>query len=245
MKKKTNLNVPVLAGLFILANSASAMLWTAGHGDLGVEYLGSGDLELEWHLGEDNETVVIDNVPQTFGPGGQGFEAADLTAQTDLSGSRPAGSQWDFTGAASGESIYAFPQLENATVPFLGIGTEELNPADWSTDLTYTLTGFSGPGDFSLYTVDGFGTLTEFISTDGGITGSVAQAAGTHAHYNWTFTEIGTYDLTFDVSATHDTDGLATGAETFTFSVVPEPSAFASIAGLLVLAAVGLRRRRS
>ena len=238
-------SVALAISAFAASSAAHGQLWTAGHGDLGIEYLGNGDFGPEWHLGEDNETVIIDGVSQTLGVAGQGFDTDKLTAQTDRTETRPTGAAWNFTGAADGETLYVFPQTEDPTVPFLGIGTEELDPANWSTDLTYNLTSFSGPGTFSLYTTDPFGAPTMSLTTNGGLFGSLSQAAGTHEHYNWAFTEIGTYKLTFGVSATHDTDGLVTGAETFTFSVVPEPSAFAGIAGLFVLAAVGLRRRRS
>ncbi|NBB80563.1 MAG: hypothetical protein GVY36_14155 [Verrucomicrobia bacterium] len=240
--KQTSAALAVSA--FAFSSAVHGQLWTAGHGDLGIEYMGNNELELEWHLGEDNEAVVIDGTSQTFGAEGQGFEAGDLTAQTNLSGTRQAGTQWDFIGVASGETFYVFPQTEDPTVPFLGIGTEELAASDWSTDLTYTLTSLTGPGAFSLYTVDSFGAPAELISTDGGISGSVSQAAGTHEHYNWAFSKTGTYDLTFEVSGTHITDGLATGSETFSFSVVPEPASAGLFLAVTGLFAVFAPRRR-
>jgi surface-anchored protein len=245
MNNKTNVALLTLVGSSLLLNSAGANMWTAGHGDLGVEYKGAGELEPHWHLGEDNETVVIDGVSQSFGPTGTEFEAGDLTAQTNKTEVRQVGAAWDFTGAAAGDTYYVFPQTDDPAVPYLGFGTEELDPADWSTDITLTLTGFSGPGDFSLYTVDGFGAPTEFISTNGGITGSVSQAADEHTHYNWAFSALGTYSLTFQADGTHAVDGAATGAETFTFSVVPEPSSAGLLLGVTGLVFAFIRRRRA
>ena len=102
-----------------------------------------------------------------------------------------------------------------------------------------TARAVSGPGDFSLYKVDGFGTPTVFLNTKDGISGSdqLGVLALGHTDYNFGFTQPGEYTVSFQASGIL-ADGLATftqsGVVDYRFSVaaVPEPGTFA-------LAAVG------
>ena len=140
-------------------------------------------------------------------------------------------------------SYYWLPETETAAatnnVPFLGIGLEELNLADWSDGIvTLTLLNHVGPGKFRLWQDDGFGGAIDFIHTDGGAM-SFNIAAGTHTHYNWGFTELGIHELEFQISGTHVVYQFQSGAATYTFAV-PEPST----ALLGALGAVALLRRR-
>lgn len=142
-------------------------------------------------------------------------------------------------------TYYWLPETEGAAfannVPFIGIGLEELNPLDWvGGTLTLTLLNFSGPGDFRLWQDDGFGGAVDFVDTDGGAL-SFDLAADSHTHYNWGFTELGTYQLEWGISGEHVTDGLQSGSGTFTYAV-PEPST--AIFGAFGLLAC-LRRRRA
>lgn len=241
--KTTSFALAALA--FAFSSAVHGAIWTSGHGDLGIGYE-AGKLEPHWHLGEDNETVVIDGNSQTH-PDGFEYDSDQITPETDLTEARLAGSAWDFIGVGSGETFYLFPQSSNPTVPFLGIGTEELTPADWSTNITLTLTGATGPGEFSLYT-ESLGTPTIYMSTfDGGITGAdaVSVPADSHTHYNWAFTEVGSYDLTFQITGTHVTDGAKTANATYTFSVVPEPASAGFLMGITGLLYVLGRRKRA
>ena len=87
-----------------------------------------------------------------LGPEGDEFEADELTAVTDLTTIRDADPAWDFIGVNSGDSFYVFPETRGSFGSLHRIGTVNLLlVTDWSS--TLTLTGFSGPGHFSPYTV--------------------------------------------------------------------------------------------
>ena len=214
---------------------------------IGVGYVddGFGNFELEPHSHVGAGTV-IDGTPVAVDTE---FEAGELTVLVPAStqSTRLSSSAWDAMGINAGDSFWYLPQsgttADSLGAPYAGIGTEELDPADWTTNIFITLTGINGPagGHFSMATVS-LGTPTFFMSTADGISGADvwSQPAGDHRHMNWYFTKPGTYDLTFEISGTHVTDGLQSASATYTFTVVPEPTT-ALLAGL---GALGLLRRR-
>lgn len=149
------------------------------------------------------------------------------------------------TITVSGTSYYWLPETEteatNNGTPFLGIGLEELTPADWvGATVTLSLLGFSGPGDFLLWQDDGFGGANIFLDTANGID-SFIMAPGSHTHFNWGFTEKALFELEFGISGTHESDGAQSASASYFFAV-PEPSAV-SLAAIGALAL--LRRRRA
>jgi surface-anchored protein len=240
----------LIAGLSALvslsASQADIATFTSGHGDLG---LGEGStLELHLHVHGDGEgeeyapDAVIIRVP------------ASTYDFVSGNGGRPSGSDWDGIGVAAGESYWFLPQSNSGaggaaalSAPFLGIGAEEITLDVFDGNaFTLTLTGASMPdgGNFSLWT-DGF-TPTFYMSTADGISAADAFVldldSADHAHANWGFTVAGTYELTFTVTAA--IDGIEqSDTATYTFQVVPEPSAYAGLAGAGALALVLLRRR--
>ena len=244
--KRTSL----LASLcFVLpAVYATAATLTFGHVDaIGIGYDGT---DLEPHVHAENATV--DGVLVADGEYAPDEVAIVVPASTfnhtTTTGGRAAGPEWNPIGVAAGQSYWFLPQgstLSNSLgAPFAGIAAEELNPADWSGNLTVKLTAANMPigGQFSLNRTDGLGVPTFYMATLGGISGtdSLEITPGAHRHYNWYFTAEGTYDLTFEISGTHLTDGAKSSSATFSFNVVPEPSA-----GLLgALGAFALLRRR-
>lgn len=227
-----------------LATPLCAATITDGHVDIiGIGYVeeSPGVFVLEPHTHVEFGTV--DGV----GVNDVEYEAGDLTMLVPGSTltAREVGGQWDPIGVAAGENHYFLPQsatqADSLGSIFAGIGTEELNPLDWSTDISITLTGMTGPGEFALAQVV-LGTPTFYMSTADGISGAdvYSQSADDHQHFNWYFTEAGDYSLTFDFAATHAEDGLQTATATYNFTVIPEPSA----ALLGVLGVLGLMRRR-
>lgn len=215
-------------------------LYTVDHGDVGVNYE-SGAWDLHWHLGPN---AIVDGSPVGNAPEGEEFEPGDITAfVADPSLNRPAGAQWDPIGVGTGEGFWLLPQSEDPAKPFLGIAAEELETGIFANDqVTLALTGLTGPGDFSLWQTDGFGTPTFFMSSsDGGIDAadSVLLNAGAHAHYNWGFTAPGLYEVTFTASGDLVGGGPTSGTGTYSFLVAPEPGSLA----LLGIGAIGLLRR--
>jgi surface-anchored protein len=253
MKQKTSHSLHLLAGSLILASAASAQTWTGGHGDIAVEFSPGADnassvFELVAHLGEE-DPAFVDGIQVLDTE----YEAGDITISVPFSTKTTYASSSTGAGVTSGEDIWVLPQNDpgvNSGIPWVGIGTEELAPADWG-DITFSLvsaTSPSGTGTFSMWRPAGGGLLDfTFSSTNAGATvgsNSFDQAADQHEHYNWGFTEAGTWLVELTASGLHTSLGSFSDTQTFTFNVVPEPSAFAGIAGLFVLAAVGLRRRR-
>ncbi len=222
-----------LASAFAFSQLAHGALWTAGHGDLGIGYE-DGALEPHWHLGEDNESVTLDGTSAPLGPDGAEYEADEITPFTDI------------IQTIGTSTYYVFPAAEVATVPFIGFGTEELSPTDWTGDLTLSLTAESGSGSFYLFDIDSLGVVTTLMDSSDGFSAadSITLTPDSHTHYTWAFSEGGSYDLTFQVSGTHVTDGAQSASATYGVLVaVPEPSTAGLLLGAVALALTVVRRR--
>lgn len=240
----------VFATAFAFTQHTYAILWTAGHGDIGFGYE-DGALEPHWHLGEANEAVTLDGVTAPLGPEGGEYEPADITPVTSL---------FQQVGI-SGPSYYVFPEFEDPTVPYLGFGTEELDGPDetfddpdyvptlWDGFLTLELTGATGPGDFYMFITDAAsGAATTEMDSSNGFSSadSIDLAPDAHTHRTLAFTQQGEYDLTFQISGTLLETGETTSASaTYSFSVIPEPSTAGLLLGAAALALTVVRRRIS
>ncbi|MFP4156588.1 MAG: choice-of-anchor M domain-containing protein [Opitutales bacterium] len=242
-------SLPIMIGTLLVAHAANAQLWTSGHGDIGVALHdeGSGpEFHLHTHL---HSGAVVDGSPLAAD---EEYDAGSITINVPLITKTSAPSDPALTagtGAASGEDLWVLPQNNPGSdpIPFLGIATEELEPADWSSDITFTLgtvTSPSGTGDFSIWQPDGVGGFDFSFSTENG-SNTFDQAAGVHDHFNYGFTEAGTWQVEITASGTHLTEGSLTDTQTFSFNVVPEPSSFAALAGMAALGFAAARRRHS
>lgn len=229
MKKSRIL--PLLA-LAVLAHGArAATLIGDGHADIGIGYKG-GAFDLHIHQEEPTETEYEpDEAVFLVGPG------AALTSP---------GGAFSFLGAA-GSTAWVLGTSPVAGLPFIGWGTEELESAEWLGSISLSLTAVNGPGAFSVWEIGAFGTPTVKMSSADGIGASdtLQLLPGSHAHYFIGFTQPGLYEVSLQASGTHATDGpILSGASTYSFQVVPEPSTWALLglgAGALLFAA----RRRS
>lgn len=148
------------------------------------------------------------------------------------------------TTSLDSQSYYWLPEDEidaaNNGVAFLGIGLEELDPDDWDGNVTISLSGLTGMGDFLLWRSGAFGD-PETVLDSSNLGHSFELAPGSHTHCNWGFTEVGLYELDFTIAGIHKTDGFQTATGTFNFEMIPEPST-ALLGGLGLLAL--FRRRR-
>ena len=181
------------------------------------------------------------------------YDAGDVTIRVPLATKATAPDNSAFntaTGAATGSDIWILPQGNQAGVPFLGIGTEELAASDWG-DITFSLGTVTAPtanGVFSIYQGDGFGGFNFYFSSAGEsltVNGNntILAAAGVHDHYNYAFSESGTWLIELTASGTHNTEGTFSDTQTFAFNVVPEPSTYALLLGLGALGLSLIRRR--
>jgi surface-anchored protein len=231
----------ITLGLILPISAQAASLLTGGHMDgPAFGYVSNADVTLDplltqgfephYHNHGDPDAAVVDGVAQTaeseYSPGDLIVVVPELSVTT-----------------LSSINYYWLPETEldasaNGT-PFLGIGIEELVPGDWiGGTVSLKLVSISGPGAFLLWQDDGFGGANVFFDSAGD---TFTLAAGSHTHYNWGFTEKGTYGLELEISGNHIDDGLQSASGLYTFQVIPEPTTtLLGAFGALAL----LRRRR-
>ena len=243
MNYSTKLSLFLAVATLSFSQLSYGILWTAGHGDIGIGYAdedvpGTFELEPHWHLGHGNESVTLDGTPTTYGLEGEEFEADAIRPLTNV------------TQTIEGTSYYVFPLTENPSIPYIGFGTEELNPLKWVGDLTLTLTGLSGsPGDFYLFGVPTgeFGGVPILMDSSDGFSpaDNILLEVFSHTHYTMAFSQTGNYDLTFQVTGEHVDDGFQSATATYGFRVIPEPSTAGFLLGAVALALTMVRRRVS
>jgi surface-anchored protein len=230
MKHFTLLNFTFTLGLAQTLSAAS--LITGGHIDVpAFGYDSAGGFEPHFHNEGGPDGVIIDGVREE---NETEYEADELTVYVNPISTTTLGMN----------SYYWLPETETAAaannVPFVGIGLEELNLADWvGGTVTLTLLSATGPGEFRLWQDDGFGGTIDYIDTLNSVT-SFSIIPGSHTHYNWGFTQLGIYNLEFEISGVHVADGVQSASATFSYAI-PEPSS--AILGLSGLLLVFHRRR--
>jgi surface-anchored protein len=249
--------VAAIAAAFLTATVERANatpVYASGHCDLCADYDPSeGTMELHYHFhaigpgyDEDGNTLVGEIDPSELYT-----RVSDATKTTVPSG-------YGFLGASVGSDVWILSQNPTTGVPFLGFGTEELDSDDWSTGITYTLLGVSGPGECSMWMSGSFGnpivywaTSNGIVDGDGNYTDTYTQAALGHSHANWGFTAEGVYEVQMQISGilADGTTKVSSDVETFTFLVgsntaVPEPGTVALLSSGAVGVLLGLWRRR-
>ncbi len=222
---KNQLNLAAAVWLAAALAAPAQTLLTTEHVDVGINYAGG-----LWDLHVHDETNDLEYEP------GDAILFVGLGASNGV----PVNPLFSFLGNP-GDPVWILPQSNDPSLLFLGIGAEELIAGTFVGDLvTLSLTGVSGPGHFALYQTDMFGSPTVFMNSRDGITAadSYTLGAGSHSHFNWAFSEMGTYTLSFEASGTlvAGNQFTSSGPVDYTFQVVPEPGSLV----LFVLGGLGL-----
>lgn len=261
MKLQTLLPLALLA--LAAAGRAQTTPFVSAHTDMELGY-DNGVAELLWH--DDFGTPGNEELdPDVF------FITQDDTARTTRNAEFLNASGYDFIGAGNAAPIYYFPSSTRSDVTLLGVAAEDVPSGVYSAGIPgsagyfpdetlpssilggsgqyirFNLTGFSGPGNVSIFKTYG-SQIVPWISTTNGVTSAdhiYAKAAQGHTDYDFAFTQAGIYDLTFTAQAYQGAALTNLDTKTFRFAIgsqpVPEP---ATIAALGLGVAALLRRRR-
>jgi hypothetical protein len=232
----------LLAGSHAIAVSS----YTGGHADIGVALENGTDFHLHLHT---HTGAVIDGVPSLAD---NEFDAGDVQIIVPGSTAQTAPANIPELGVMTGDTIWILPQSNpnTDTIPFLGIGTEELTPANWTGDITFELDSVvspSGSGTFSLSQGAGLSTDYLFVSSNPALSSSGDNSfdviVGGHDHFDFGFNELGDWQVELTVSGMHNSLGALTDTQTFGFTVIPEPSTYALLIGSAFLLLAIIRKR--
>jgi surface-anchored protein len=113
----------------------------------------------------------------------------------------PADPLYAFLGAP-GDTVHVLPEVEDESLLWAGLGTEEIEPGALVGDSVKVIfTKVVGPGDFSLFDTAITGDPNVLVDSGDGLPDVVTLPVGTHAHANWAFEEPGRYRITYKVVA--------------------------------------------
>lgn len=114
---------------------------------------------------------------------------------------------------------WVLPRTETSGLIWAGWSTEDLSLAAFGGSLQAELVDAVTPAGGNVSVYDATAGAVRF-HTDPACNTPGTAITETHHHPTWVFTEPGTYELTFQVSGTHSTDGAVTSPEiTYTFDV--------------------------
>lgn len=239
--------------------------WTAGHGDIGVAYAGTGtafDMEVHLHAGAIVNGSAL-GTDATYEPGAAAIVvpvAANLKAINSPTGQwagdtngynfvttgstlgvAPGGNLWVLSFNASDASVYG--------TPFLGWAAEEgFGDGDGWSDVTLTPFSFNSPTGGNMGIFDQNDDLSALWILNHGDSvfsaDSFAITAPDHVHRVLAFTQPGVYEVGIRAESTLAGTGLVVGQGVYTFQVVPEPSSMLLAGGGIVIAGLAAMRRR-
>jgi surface-anchored protein len=218
-----------------LASQAQTPLYV-GHTDVGIDY---DETVNSWNLHVHYEVTGTEYSPPTD---------ALLFVKNSAHGTVPVGAQWSFLGTA-GSSLWTLPKAQDPNLLFLGFGAEEIADGTFvGNEITMSLKGVTGPGQFMLYDVDSFGDPVLWMSSGDGISGADSHIipSGAHSHVNWAFSAPGDYTVLFEATGNSALNGMTSSGEVaYNFHVepVPEPGTMA-LAGVGTLALFLVRRKQ-
>ena len=161
--------------------------------------LTTGEVDIEVEFEDDNFELIL-----IAEESGQEYEASEvvLFASRESWDAVPENEMFEFLGEPW-DLVAILPQNEDEDLLFLGLASDELEAGVFEGDqVQIQLVSLNGPGDFTLYTVDTFGVPMPLLSSTDDNLKSIDMPVGGHAHYNWAFTEPGTYGLELTVAGT-------------------------------------------
>lgn len=160
---------------------------------------------------------------------GEGIDPADVViiAGADTRFELPASGEFNFLGEA-GSVFYILPQDPTQGPAAPGIAMEYETGIFQNDEVTVWLSVVEGPGQVTMYTIDGFGTVDTVFMTSDGLSSddSFTGVSESHQHFAWAFSEPGIYQLTFQTTGILAADGKPfTGDDAvITFQVGEGPS---------------------
>lgn len=126
-------------------------------------------------------------------------------------------------GPVSAGPAYLIGASQVSGVPWLGVNT--MHPSllnNTQGDVTWELTGFSGPGSMYVFTQGGMGQIVGeewFTGSGNSGSGTIVVERNRHVHPNWLFSSVGTYQVTLAQTVQLQDGTEASGAATLTFEV--------------------------
>lgn len=190
-----------------------------GHVDIGLALGdheggdGHGDHEWDLHVhDEESDTEYHPDEAQLV------LNAVSRTIRTGPA----ADPAFDFIGVAPGSAFYMLPQIENVNQIFLGIAAEEVAAGTFFNGTAkLQLISVNGPGEFSIWNNDLGGPIVRMASFDGiNESDFVTILEGSHSHFNYAFSQLGTYEITVQATATlAEGEVVTSGYVTYFFRV--------------------------
>lgn len=199
--------------------------YMAGHSDVAVNYE-DGDWNVHYRF--DHYTVlngspspILTAAPETIRVIVPNYPQARLVLNSNQV--NEVNGAYAFLGTTAGHTNWYIPWGNTTGVPYFGFGTDDLDYNKIHGGVSFRLTSFSGPGNFSTWEYDPFGTPIVHWTTANGIDDGdvVTFSVPTHAHHNFGFTEPGEYIVGVTVSAQNTNNEALTSTKNIVFEVAP------------------------
>jgi putative ABC transporter-associated repeat protein len=131
----------------------------------------------------------------------------------------PSGAGYAFLGKA-GEPVWLLPQTEQDGIVWPGWNTQHESVVKGARgNVTWRLTGVTGPGQFKLFLTGSFGTPDILFDSAKAMPQQLSIPPNTHAHGNWAFTKPGLYRLAVAMSGTTTAGKAVSDTRTLTIAV--------------------------
>lgn len=143
----------------------------------------------------------------------------------------PSGAGYAFLGKA-GERIWMLPQTQQPGIVWPGWNTQHDSVVSGiGGDVTWTVEGLTGPGQFKLFLTGSFGTPEVLFDSARKLPQSLVVPPNTHAHGNWAFTKAGRYQLAVRMSARTKAGRAVTDTRILTLAVGDSTDAESGLGG--------------